>query len=500
MKPILVTGATGYIGGRLAPLLLNEGHPVRCLVRDPRRLSGRDWADRADLVTGDVLDRDSLRPALEGCGAAYYLIHSMAAGEQGFVDRDRVAAENFAAAAAEAGVERIVYLGGLGRRSEHDGNVSTHLSSRHEVGDILRQGSVPVTELRAAMIIGSGSASFEIMRALVHRLPVMICPRWVMTRSQPIAVRDVLAYLVNCLEAPATVGGRFDIGSPDILTYKEMMERFARIIGLKRTMLVVPVLTPRLSAYWINLVTPVPGGIAFPLVEGLKAEMVCEENRIRELMPIELTGFDLAVRRALDHVGRHDVETRWTNASPPGQSPAARPTTLDEGRYPLSDVRRVVADAPAEVLFDRVRRVGGDVGWYYGTWLWRIRGAMDRILGGVGLRRGRRDPVRVRIGDALDFWRVEDVVPGRRLLLRAEMKVPGEALLEFQVRPLDDGRSELIQTAYFRPVPFWGHGYWYGVYPIHAAVFRGMARGIVRAAEDVARSGSMADPAATLPS
>jgi uncharacterized protein YbjT (DUF2867 family) len=488
-KPILLTGATGYIGGRLAPQLLAAGRSVRCLVRDPRRLSGRDWVDRAEIVTGDVLDRASLETALAGCSAAYYLVHAMGASRRGFEQRDRQAAENFARAAEDAGLEQIIYLGGLGRRAVADENVSAHLHSRHEVGDILRQGRTPVTELRAAMIIGSGSASFEILRALVYRLPVMICPKWVVTRTQPIAVRDVLAYLVGCLDAPATRGGRFDIGGPDILTYREMMERFARIVGLKRRMFVVPWLTPHLSAYWINLVTPVPGSIAFPLVEGLKAETICEEQRIQEIVPVERTDFETAVRRALDKIGQHDVETRWTNASLPGVEPSAPRLDLTPRSFPLRDCQRRVVDAPADVLFARIQRIGGEAGWHFGTWLWRVRGAIDRALGGVGLRRGRRDSVKIRIGDAIDFWRVEDFVPGKRLLLRAEMKVPGEALLEFAVRPLDDGRSELLQAAYFRPARFWGRLYWYGIYPVHVAVFRGMARNLARAAEsDVAAS------------
>jgi hypothetical protein len=315
----------------------------------------------------------------------------------------------------------------------------------------------------------------------------MICPRWVVTRTQPIAVRDVLGYLVGCLQAPETAGGRFDIGGPDILTYREMMERFARIVGLKRRLIVVPVLTPRLSAYWINLVTPVPGSIAFPLVEGLKAETVCEEHRIRELVPLPLADFETAVRRALDRIGQRDVETRWTNASLPDHPPTPLQQEFSRGEFPLQDRRRVAVDAPADALFQQVQQIGGDAGWYYGSWLWRIRGAMDRALGGVGLRRGRRDPVRIRIGDAIDFWRVEDFVPGRRLLLRAEMKTPGEALLEFTVQPRDDGRSELTQTAYFQPLPFWGRLYWYGIYPVHVAVFRGMARNLARAAERAAR-------------
>ncbi len=477
MKPILITGASGYIGGRLAPELAEKGHSVRCLARDPRKLSGRGWGDLVEVVAGDVLDRDSLARAMSGCGAAYYLVHSMGGGERGFADRDREAAHNFAEAAAEAGIERIIYLGGLGRRDE---DLSDHLSSRHEVGRILREGSVPAIELRAAMILGAGSASFEMMRSLVSRLPVMICPRWVRTRSQPIAVRDVLSYLIGCLDIPVGPGGEsFDIGGSDILTYREMMLRFAAILGLKRWIIDVPVLTPRLSAYWVNLMTPVPAGLAFPLIEGLKSEMVCEDDRIRRLIPIEPMGFDEAVRRALDRIQRNEVLSRWTNASL-RRRPAPE---FDPSSFPIREEQVVRSGASAEVLFDRVRRIGGEVGWYYADALWEIRGGMDRLIGGVGLRRGRRDPVRVWTGDAIDFWRVGDYEPDRRLLLHAEMKVPGDAWLEFRVRPLDEGGSELTQTAYFRPSPFWGRLYWNALYPLHSLIFRGMARNIARAAD-----------------
>ena len=323
-KPILVTGATGYIGGRLVPQLLAKGYRVRCLVRDPDRLRGRTWENSVEVVAGDVLDPSSLARAFEGCGAAYYLVHSMASGTGSFQERDLVAARNFAEAAAAAHLERIVYLGGLGRRSE---TLSHHLTSRHEVGDVLRAGSVPATELRAAMIIGSGSASFEILRSLVSRLPVMICPRWVANRSQPIAIQSVLAYLIGCMENPATAGQVFDIGGPEILTYKQMMERFAGILECRRWMLVVPVLTPRLSAYWANLVTPVPASIAFPLIEGLKSETVCEDDRIKDLVAVEPIGFDDAVRLALEEHRQHEVETRWTNASMPAHE--GRPIRFD---------------------------------------------------------------------------------------------------------------------------------------------------------------------------
>ncbi len=485
--PILVTGATGYIGGRLVPQLLDKGHRVRCLARDPRRLSGRGWDEdpRVEVVAGDVLDGDSVARAMEGCSAAYYLIHSMLAGEQHFEDQDRLAAANFARAAASAGVGRIIYLGGLGCRRD---KLSPHLASRHEVGDVLRAGSVPVTELRAAMIVGSGSASFEMLRSLVKKLPVMICPRWVNTRTQPIAIRDVLAYLIGCLETPATAGGTFDIGGPDVLTYKHMMIRFAKLLGKTRRIVVVPVLTPRLSAYWVNLMTPVNAGLAFALIESLAFETICEEGKIHDLVPIPRTGFDDACRWALDKVNQNAVETRWTNASLPHRSLPHRvervtlPVLAPEN-CPIRDIQRFPANVPTLALFDKVRRIGGDVGWYYADFLWIIRGWMDRAIGGVGLRRGRRDPVSVRIGDAIDFWRVEDVVPGRRLLLHAEMIVPGDAWLEFRVEPVDESHADLVQTAYFRPSPFWGRAYWYACLPLHWFVFQGMARGIIHAAE-----------------
>jgi hypothetical protein len=327
------------------------------------------------------------------------------------------------------------------------------------------------------------------LRSLVLRLPVMVCPRWVSNRTQPIAIRSVLAYLVGCLETPATAGQVLDIGGPDILTYKEMMERFAALAGRRRWIFVVPVLTPRLSAYWANLVTPVPASLAFPLIEGLKSETICEDDRIRALVPVEPIGFDEAVRLALQKTESHGVATRWTNASLPGRERASAP--FDALRFPIRDAQRMPADCPPAALFEQVRRVGGDRGWYYADALWRVRGWMDRLIGGVGLRRGRRHPVEVLVGDAIDFWRVEDMVPERRLLLHAEMKVPGDAWLEFRVQPVDGGeRSELLQTAFFRPSPFWGRLYWNLLYPIHRLIFRGMARNLARSAERLAGTAS----------
>lgn len=487
-KSILITGATGYIGGRLIPQLLARGYRLRCLARDPDRLRARAWAGRVEVVRGDVADRSSMDAAMTDCSAAYYLVHSMARGGGKFGEADRRAATIFAGAAESAGIERIIYLGGLGRRL---GQPSEHLRSRHEVAEVLRAGRVPVTELRAAMIIGSGSASFEMLRSLVKRLPVMVCPRWVENRTQPIAVRDVLEYLIGCLEEPATAGRSLDIGGPEVLTYKEMMLRYAAILGVRRRIVVVPLLTPRLSAYWANMVTPIPASIAFPLIEGLRSETICEDDDVLRLVPIERVGFDDAVRSALAEVGRNAVETRWADASLPRRLGAK--AAFDPSTFPMRDQQVVRSRTAPARLFAEVMRVGGERGWHYAATLWRIRGWIDRALGGVGLRRGRRHPWQVQVGDALDFWRVEDVTPDRRLLLHAEMKVPGDAWLEFGVRARagdDQHPSELVQTAYFRPSPFWGRLYWGLLYPLHWLIFRGMAAGMVRAAE------APADPAA----
>ncbi len=480
MKPlrVLVTGATGYIGGRLVPLLLARGYRVRCLARDPRKLAGRWAGGPVEIARGDALDPGSLVDALKDVDAAFYLIHAMGGGEEGFAQRDREGARAFAEAAAQNGVGRILYLGGLGRRQ---GQPSAHLRSRHETGDALRSGPVPVTELRAAMIVGSGSASFEMLRHLTEKLPVMICPRWVENRTQPIFIIDALAYLVAALECPESAGHILDIGGPDILTYRQMMEAFAEVRGLRRRIFTVPVLTPHLSAYWINLVTSVPASIAFPLVEGLKAETVCESDEAQKLLRVPLTPFHEAVARALAATDALHVPTRWS-----GADRGALPRLLEETPLPkrgvLKDEQVVTTRAAGPALRRAFSRIGGNVGWYYADRLWDIRGAIDRVLGGVGVRRGRRHPEHVAIGDAIDFWRVEDYGLDR-MLLRAEMKVPGRAWLEFRVRDNGDGTRALVQTAYYLPGSFWGYLYWYALLPVHLFVFQGMAKGIVRWAE-----------------
>lgn len=479
IRQVLVLGATGYIGGRLIPLLLDAGFRVRCLARDPRKLEGRGWKN-VEIVGGNVLDRVSLPDAMRGCDAVYHLVHSMGAGGHDFEEHDRQAARNVADAAAVAHVRRIIYLGGLGSRSS---DLSPHLRSRNEVGKILAEGSVPVTEFRAAMIIGSGSASFEMMHALVNRLPVMTAPKWVSTRSQPIAIRDVLRYLVDTLTIPESAGKVIDIGGPDILSYKELMLRFAKLLGLKRVIIVVPVLTPRLSSLWINLVTPIPASIARPLIEGLKSEMVCESDLALTLFPFTPLSFDEAIGRAMQAVSDSSVETRWTNASI-GYGEGL----LDGTMQLLSDIRKVEVNAPAASVFRAFMSIGGNNGWYYGNILWRIRGFIDKLIGGVGLRRGRRHPTDLVPGDALDFWRVESVIPEASLTLRAEMKLPGSAWLEFTVESEDGCRSILTQTARFYPKGLRGLLYWYSIYPLHGLVFRGMAHGIARKALEMHRS------------
>lgn len=476
MARILVLGATGYIGRRLVPRLVRQGHEVRTLIRTLGK-AAITGCEQCETVQGDVLKKESLQRAFEGIDLVYYLVHSMAAGETEFERRDKAAAENVAEAAARCGVKRIIYLGGLGRR---DLPQSAHLKSRHEVGDILRSGSVPVTEFRAAVIVGSGSVSFEMMHHLVNRLPVMICPRWVTVKTQPIAIRDVLSYLIEAADKPATAGLTMDIGGPDVLTYREMMLTVATVLGLKRYLIQVPVLTPRLSSYWVNLVTPIPTALARSLIESLRSETVCENDEARKHFDCSPMDFESAVRRALQHVTNSMVESTWTQADAIEADQPIDPSHI------LSDTRMLECQAAPERLFQTVSSIGGSRGWYYADWLWKIRGFFDKQIGGVGLRRGRRHPSDILPGEALDFWRVEEVVPNLRLVLRAEMKVWGRAWLEFTVEGLDGGRSRLIQKARYYPKGLVGLLYWYGIYPIHTMVFRGMARNIVRSAAGAA--------------
>jgi uncharacterized protein YbjT (DUF2867 family) len=470
---ILIVGASGYIGGRLVPLLRSRGDDLVLMSRDARPLAAR-FPD-ARVVAADLLDAATLAPALEGIDVAYYLAHSMGAGERGFAERDRQAARNFAQAAARAGVSRIVYLGGLG---DDAADLSHHLASRHETGAELAAHGVPVTEFRAAVIIGSGSASFEILRHLTERLPIMITPRWVGTRCQPIGIRDVLDYLVGALDHPEAIG-IVEIGAPDVLSYGDMMLTYARLRGLRRLMIPVPVLTPRLSSYWVNLVSPVPAGIARPLIEGLRNEVVVTHPGPAAAFGLAPLPFTEALQRAIDRTDRHDIESTWFDAlaAPDRQSL----TAVESREGMIIDRRSHRVAAPPERAFAEIERLGGDAGWPYANLLWRIRGLADRVVGGVGMRLGRRDAAHVRVGDAVDFWRVEEVRAPSLLRLRAEMRVPGRAWLQYEVSAAPGG-SRIVQTAFFEPKGVSGLAYWYVLYPAHAVIFRGMVRELARRA------------------
>ncbi|MEM8710666.1 MAG: SDR family oxidoreductase [Planctomycetota bacterium] len=484
-RPILVSGVTGYIGGRLVPRLLEAGYRVRCVARTPRKLEARKWMDHpeVEVVQADLNDPAATARAAEGCSAAYYLVHSMQAAGASYREVDRHLARHFVDACEAAGVERILYLGGLGETGD---DLSEHLSSRREVERILRSTSVQLTVFRAAMIIGSGSASFEILRYLVERLPLMITPKWVVTRCQPIAVRNVLKYLIDALEVPETGGRTLDIGGPDIATYKDLMNAMAKARGLpKRRVLAVPLLTPRLSSAWIHLVTPISARMARPLAEGLRNEVVCRNDDARELMPQQLLTVDEAIEAALTRIDEQDVETSWSAAGPiPGDPNWA-------GGEVFRDTWTVLVASSEAAAYRAVCRVGGGHGYYSLDWLWHVRGWLDRLVGGPGLRRGRRDPENVAYGEALDFWRVTGVSAPEHLALRAEMKVPGEALLEFHVEPAPadasadhpDDLVRVVQTASFIPRGLFGLLYWYAVLPMHAFVFKGMLRGIRKTAE-----------------
>jgi uncharacterized protein YbjT (DUF2867 family) len=482
----LVTGATGYIGGRLVPELLAAGHRVRCLARSPGKLRDHAWAKDIEVVEGNVVDSGSVAEAMRGIDVAYYLVHALGTGS-GFEETDREAARIFADRAHAAGVRRIVYLGGLTPRGVPPRELSPHLRSRTEVGQIFLDSPVPATVLRAAVIIGSGSASFEMLRYLTERLPVMVTPRWVRTRIQPIGVRDVLRYLVGSARMPADVDRAFDIGGPEVVTYLEMMRCYAAVAGLPRRLIVpVPVLTPRLSSHWVGLVTPVPHSIARPLTESLRHEVVCHEHDIAEHVPDgpgRPLPFQEALALALRRVRDAQVATRWSSAAVPGAPSDPLPTDPDwAGGSLYRDERELSVDASREALWKVIEGIGGDNGWYSFPLAWAVRGWLDRFVGGVGLRRGRRDAERLRAGDSLDFWRVEEIEPGHLLRLRAEMRLPGLAWLEMYAEDDGQGRTRFRQRALFHPRGLFGHVYWWSVSPFHAVVFGGMARNITRAA------------------
>ncbi|RSM55935.1 DUF2867 domain-containing protein [Amycolatopsis sp. WAC 01376] len=480
----VVLGATGYVGGRLVPQLLETGHEVRVVARSPEKVAEEPWRDRVEVERGDVTDPASIETALADGEVVYYLVHSLA--QKDFVAIDREAAKTVADAAKKAGARRLVYLGGI---VPDDEELSPHLASRAEVGRVLLDCGVPAVVLQAAVIIGSGSASFEMLRYLTERLPAMITPRWVHNRIQPIAIRDVLHYLVHAADLPPEANGAFDIGGPDVLTYLDMMRRYAVVAGLPRRAVVpVPVLTPWLSAQWVNLVTPVPKSIAVPLIESLVHEVVCHDHAIAEHIPdpeAGLTHYEHAVELALTRIRNADVPTRWSDASTAPSDPLPSDPEWAGGTV-YEDKREQRTDASPEALWDVIESIGGEHGWYSFPLAWSVRGWADRLVGGVGLRRGRRDPRRLHLGEALDWWRVEYLDRPRLLRLRAEMKLPGRAWLELGVESDEDGGTIYRQRAVFEPHGLAGHAYWKGIAPFHGVVFGGMVRNITGAAQKAA--------------
>jgi len=496
-EPILVTGATGYVGGRLAPLLLASGYKVRVMARSLEKLSGRSWANHPnlELVQSDVQDPQSLQKAVNGCFAAYYLIHSLNSEPKSFAEADREAARNFTDAAAAAGLGRIIYLGGLGRRTM---DLSPHLKSRIEVGETLKSGPVPVTIFNSAHILGSGSASFEILRYLVERLPLIIVPSRVMgTKIQPICIRNLLVYLVECLKKDETIGHSFDIGGPDVLSYRGLLELYAEEKGLRKPVIFAPRCIPysvfchRLAFSLAKMIIPVPPSITESLLRGVTNEVIVRDDRIKEIIPQDLMTCREAIRRAIQKDSLQIVETRWTDAGelkPPewaqsGDAPYSGGTLLQGGF-------KTVLDSTPEEIWPVIGRLGGKNGWYYGDFLWQMRGWMDTLAGGVGLRRGRRHQEQLLTGDALDFWRVLDVRPPSTLILVAEMKLPGEAILDFEIAPASKG-TELRLSTRFRPRGLYGVLYWYALLPFHDMLFGGMLREVAKRVNRPIISGPM---------
>ena len=470
-KLILVTGATGYIGGRLVPRLLEAGYRVRVLVRDPARLQGRSWLNKVEVVRGDALLPDTLAPALRDVSIAYYLIHGKQGGRIN-ADRDLQVARNFADAASEAKIERIIYLGEL---VDPPSNLSPYLRARHETGYILRQSNVPVTEFRAGMIVGSGSALFEMIRYLTEREPVLACPAWFFSQAQPIAVRDVLSYLITALENPESTGKLIEIGGPTRLTYADMLRGYAKERNLKRVLIRLPFHAPRLSAYWVHLVTPIHWRVVLPLIEGLRANLIVQDEAAKKLFPqIQPLDFQTAVHLALGRIQRDNVETSWSDAlvTTSGDTKPYK-FTMEEGMF--IETRQVLLDLKPETVFRSYSGIGGERGWLYMDWSWAMRGWLDKLVGGVGLRRGRRHPDEIRTGEALDFWRVEEVEPNRLLRLRAEMKLPGKAWLEFNSEP-QASKTLFTVTAYFAPRGLFGFLYWYAMWLPHRFIFDGLTR------------------------
>jgi uncharacterized protein YbjT (DUF2867 family) len=482
-KLILVTGATGYVGGRLVPKLLDAGYHVRCLVRDPSRLQGRVWLDKVEVVEGDAVDTHDLTKAMKDVSVAYYLIHGKQGGKIN-AERDLQVARNFAQAAEEAVIENIIYLGEL---VDPAANLSPYLRARHESGYLLRYGRVPVTEFRAGMIVGSGSALFEMIRYLTEREPLLVCPAWFFSEAQPIAIRDVLSYLVEALKTRESIGRVIEIGGPTRLTYAAMLLEYAKERSLKRWLIPTPFYAPRLSAYWVHMVTPIHWRVVAPLIEGLRANLIVRDDAAKKLFPgIKPIDFQTATHLALGRIQRDHVETSWSDALvtvlgdfKPYQF------TVEEGMY--IERRKILLDLEPEAVFRAYSGIGGERGWLYMNWAWAFRGWIDKLIGGVGLRRGRRHPDEVHAGEALDFWRVEIVEKNEKMRLLAEMKVPGKAWLEFESQK-QGNKTLLIVTAYFAPHGLSGFLYWYAMWPFHAFIFDGLARSLASRARVIAHA------------
>jgi uncharacterized protein YbjT (DUF2867 family) len=474
INTVLVTGATGYVGGRLIPRLLSEGYTVRALARDATRIEDRNWFEDVEVIEGDVLDPNTLETVFDGVQAAYYLIHSMMAGSE-YHQRDLKAARQFGSFAQGAKIQRIIYLGGLG---DPNADLSRHLRSRQQTGEALREAGVPVFEFRAGVIVGAGSISFEMIRYLTERIPLMICPRWVFTRTQPIHISNVLDYLLASIRLPGNENRIIGIGGPEVMSYSDMLQGYADARGLKRWILPVPVLTPRLSSYWVHWVTPIPAAVARPLIDGLRDEVLVRDDTARHLFPeIKLIDYQTAVCKALEHLEASEMETSLSDVFAIRQDDVV-PVKVTTREGMIIERRMIEVEAPTDSVYQAFTGLGGERGWLYANWLWRVRGAIDRLFGGVGLRRHQRGPDPLRISEVLDFYRVEHLEPDRMMRLRAEIILPGRAWLQFEAHPWAVDQSLLVQTALFAPKGLLGLIYWYLLYPIHAQVFSGLISGL----------------------
>jgi uncharacterized protein YbjT (DUF2867 family) len=476
LMKILVTGTTGNIGSKLVPRLLAEGHEVTCIARHPQQLARFNWP-KATILQADVLDLDSIRKAMPGIEVAYYLIHSMAGGKRHFIERDEKAAHNFGTAASEAGVKRIIYLGGLGQCEK---SLSPHLDSRQKVGDILRLSGVPVTEFRAPIVIGSGSMSFEMIRYITERMPILFTPPWINTLCQPIAIENILEYLMSSLTEPLSIGDIFEIGGPDVLTYREIMLGYAAARKLNRPLLTLPFLTTSLLAFGADVITPLPTPYLQILIEGLRSEVMVNDPSARQVFTTRLIPYTEAIASSLIRDGSGEVERLWAGARQELQPGVDHKDT--EGMF--IEQRRTASPSSPAAVYGVIEKIGGKQGWYYANWLWQLRGWLDELVGGVGMRRGRSNLNGFDPGDIVDGWRVEAVQPGRLVRLWFEMKSPGPAWLQFEVQPRTGGGSLLILTAFFEPHGVAGLLYWYSLYPFHLIIFKHMSRAILELAED----------------